>query len=156
MSRDEKLKEAFKKIKTELDDHLQSINENTNEIQANFEYNIKLEEKIEKLNEKLEELMIIKPKKEHKKIKLTLREQEVFLILYTTNDYVNYAQIARKLGFTTQLTSSYCTNLIEKGIPILKRYVNKQAQVKLDPGFKELQAKENLINIDRRVADSVK
>ena len=32
------LKSAFNKIKQEIDDHRQSINENTNEIQTNHEY----------------------------------------------------------------------------------------------------------------------
>ena len=49
-------KVSFSKIKEELDVHLDSINENTNEINANFEHILKVEQKVDKLSEKFEEI----------------------------------------------------------------------------------------------------
>ena len=40
-----------RRIKEEFDEHLGSINENTNEIQANYEYLCNTDSKIDKLNE---------------------------------------------------------------------------------------------------------
>ena len=56
--KEDKLKATFTKIKEEFEDHLDSINENTNEIHSNYEYLCELDSKIEKLNEKLEEIMM--------------------------------------------------------------------------------------------------
>ncbi|MFH1398748.1 MAG: winged helix-turn-helix transcriptional regulator [Candidatus Woesearchaeota archaeon] len=151
---------TFKKLREEMDDHLQSINENTSEIQANFEYLHKLEAKLDKLNEKLEELITTTVQREQqeakaqhiKEVKLTIREQEVFLTIYTSCDFLSYDDIAKKLGLTSSLVRDYITNLIEKGIPLIKRYLNRQPEVQLEPWFKELQAKENILEISSRVA----
>ena len=158
MDQEQKLRNSFAKIKEELNDHLEAINSNTNEIQANYEYFEKLENKIDKLNEKLEELLVSKTEErqekaeEIKNIKLTIREQEVFLTIYTSTEFLSYTDIARKLGLTDALVRTYITNLIEKGVPIVKRYINNQAEIQLEPWFKELQAKENLLEINARVA----
>lgn len=156
---EEAIKISFNKVKEELNEHLEAINQNTNEVQANFEYMQKLNVKIDKLNEKLEEIrmhldMIDAPKnyEQYYDITLTIREQEVFLVLYTNMDYINYKQIAKRLGFTENLVGNYLTNLVEKGIPILKRYVGGLAFVKLEPKFKDLQTRENVLKINDRIA----
>lgn len=155
--KDKQLKSAFERIKKEMNDHLETINQNTVEIEANYEYLEKLEGKIEKLNEKLEELsMLLKTRpcgeKDKEKIRLSGREQEVFILLYTTNEFLGYGEIGKRLGLTAVLVGNYLASMIEKGIPLLKRYLNRQPSVMLDPSFRELQAKENIVEIDRRVA----
>ena len=160
-SKEMALRESFKKIKEELEDHLETINQNTNEIQANYEYLEKLDQKIEKLNEKIQEIRMhlniikddISEKKERfEETKLTIHEQEMFLVLYTASDFLSYKDIAKRLGLTEALVSNYIINLIEKGIPIIKKYLNKVVYVKLDSWFKEIQAKENILQIDDRIA----
>ena len=44
----------FVKIKQEFLEHLDSINQNTNEIQANYEYLKEFETKLEKLRERID------------------------------------------------------------------------------------------------------
>ena len=160
-SKEKALRESFEKIKEELEEHLETINQNTNEIQANYEFIQRLEQRLEKINEKLEEIRIhldiikedvSKAKDNFEGTRLTTREQEVFLVLYTTTDFLSYKQIAKRVGLTESLVSNYATNLIEKGIPILKKYINKVAYVKLDSRFKEMQAKENILEIDDKIA----
>ena len=56
--KDDKLKATFNKIKEEFEDHLDSINENTNEIHSNYEYMCELDSKIEKVNENLQNLRL--------------------------------------------------------------------------------------------------
>ena len=84
-------------------------------------------------------------------IKLTKHEQEVFIELYTLGEekgFVTYSEIARRLGLTELLVSNYITSIMEKGIPIIKRYIHDNAYIKLSPIFKTMQAKHNLLNLD--------
>ena len=160
-SKEKAIRVSFKKIKEELEDHLETINQNTNEIQANYEYIQKLDQRIEKLNEKLEEVRmhlniieedVSKAKEKFEETKLTIREQEVFLVLYTATDFLSYKDIAKRLGLTESLVSNYITDLIEKGIPLIKKYINKVPYIKLDSRFKQMQTKENILKIDDRIA----
>jgi len=106
-----RLKKAFNTIKEEFEEHLGSINENTNEIQANYEYLCNIDSKIDKLNEKIEEIQLFikylaneknrddKKKPTHNHIFLTTREKEVFLALYTMAEEkgpITYKAISRR------------------------------------------------------------
>jgi uncharacterized coiled-coil DUF342 family protein len=166
--KEDKLKATFNKIKEEFEDHLDSINENTNEIHSNYEYLCELDSKIDKLNEKLEEVMMfiqhlskknIKLKKHKFTIKsLTRKEQEIFLALYTlgqNKEPVTYTGIARFLCITPYLTQNYITNLIEKGIPIQKRYADNEVNLTINTQFRELQAKKNIVKINESVSKKI-
>ena len=86
---------------------------------------------------------------------LTKNEKEVFLVLYTKGeekDYLTYKEIGRSLALSKELVMGYITNLIEKGIPLIKRYAENQIYIKLDPKFKNIQAKENIVNIDEAIS----
>lgn len=146
-------------IKEELDEHLDTINANTNEIQANCDYLCELDEKLDKLNQKIEEIQLylgMKRKEElkFKKVSLTMREQEVFLVLYTSDDKLTYSAIARRLGLTDSLVTTYVDDLIIKGIPVIKRYSDSSTFLVLDEEFKKLQAKENILGISEVIVRS--
>jgi len=82
------LQASFQKIKKELDSYLDTINQNTNEIQSNYEFLIELDKKVEALSERIDELtLMINPKQSfiNQEFDLSLREQEVFLVLYAIN-----------------------------------------------------------------------
>ncbi len=153
------LKEAFSKIKEEFNQHLDSINQNTNEINANYEYIMELEGKIDKLNEKISELQLEfshlkgeskKEPKEYDKISLTNREKEVFLLLYS-NEELTFLQIARKLSLTKQLVEQHISNIILKGVPVIKAYKENDVYLSLNPHFKVQQAKKNLVDLNSNV-----
>ena len=55
---DKNLKQAFLKIKREFEEHLQAINENTNEIQSNYEYFCEVDGKMDKLAERIEKIQL--------------------------------------------------------------------------------------------------
>lgn len=143
-------------FREEFDDHLDAINENTNEIQTNYEYLCTLDTKIEKLAEKIDSLMLVLGQTQAKSghaqytiLPLTHREQELFLVLYTHEQgFLSYAEIARKLGFTVQMVEQYVTSLIQKGIPLMKRFQNNVVYVSLDPEFRNLQTKESIVHVD--------
>ena len=161
---DKGLKADFSKIKKEVEDqfedHLQSINENTNEIQSNYEFMCELDAKIDKFAERIDKIQlflqsnsnfIAEGEKTFDIRPLTKTEQEIFMVIYALEDekgIVSYRDIALKTGLAESLVSNYIASIIEKGVPILKKYVNSRPFLKLDSEFKTLQAKENLLMID--------
>jgi hypothetical protein len=153
------LASALQGVREEFDDHLESINDNTNEIQANYEYLCRLDSKIQNLTEKMDEMqtwvsrLTGMPVREEmqKEIRLTEAEKEVFLVLYTSSNSrpVTYGEIANALRESEFLIRSYITNLIEKGVPILKQYIRNATYLSLDNRFREEQAKRNVLNISQ-------
>ena len=152
-------KEALKSIKNELDEHLDAVNGNTSEIQASYGCINEINDKVEKLTERLESIEIFLQQHSHFnaveksfEVKpLTQKEQYVFLIIYALEDekgLVSYADIIRKTGFPGYIVSEYIARLVEKGIPLMKKYLNNIPYIKLNPEFKRIQAKENILCID--------
>ncbi len=153
-----RLKQEIVNMKHELEEHLQAINENTNEIAASYEYISEIENKIDKLSGRIEQLQMhleydsgtIAKRNNFDIKRLNRREQEVFLVIYTLEDEKNgvtYEDIAGKLSMSVQLAANYVTALIEKGIPIIKRYINSKPRLRLDQEFKTLQIKENILQL---------
>ncbi len=154
---EENLKLSFNKIKEEMNDHLQAINENTSEINSTNSYVSEIEERLNKLAERLDDiearLSELSGKKEvnetnFKDIILTPKEQEIFFILYSrTGDLLDYKEISRALGLTEQLVRKYIGSMINKGIPIIKKYFEEKVYIVLDSDFRNLQAKKNIIKL---------
>ena len=157
----QQFKDAISGIKDELEDHLTAINENTNEIQSNYEFLCGVDQKLNKLAERLDKIEFFlekhgletEEKPKFKPIRLSKREQEIFLILYTLEELkgpVTYLDIARKVCLTEDIVAAYISNIIQKGVPIAKRYIANEAHLSLNPRFKALQAKENILHIEQR------
>lgn len=142
-------------IGEELDDHRQTINENTVELQSSYEEIQNLHSKIDKLSERIDELVLLVKGKSNAiefSIKpLTKREKDVFFALYTLSEiktFVTYKEIARKTALNESLVSSYILNIREKGIPIEKRMQGNLVLLRLDPVFRQEQAKKNLVGLN--------
>lgn len=152
----EGVRKAFKAVKAELDDHLEAINQNTSEIQANQCMLADLEAKINKLSERIDEIeLLIRPELASKvDIRLSPREQEVFMTLYL-NKELTVNEIARRLGFTEEMVNRYLFNLISKGVPVRRELVDEVMVFSLEPGFKDLQARRKVIEIDPRILGSM-
>ncbi|MCM2325842.1 MAG: HTH domain-containing protein [Candidatus Woesearchaeota archaeon] len=158
MADDKRLKKAFQKIKEEMDDHLQAINENTNEISASYDYIQELERMISKLSERLDEnemkISRLTGKKtidaeKFKDIRLTPKEQEIFLLLYEENgDLLDYRKIARRLGLTEEIVIKTVASLCAKGIPIEKKHFDNKIYLVLDAELRNLQAKEKVLKLE--------
>ena len=158
----EKLKHRFettvKGIREEFDDHLESINDNTNEIQANYEYIMRMDERLTKMSERLDQLEswmarmagISVREEDERPVELSEKEKSVFLIIYTASEPVTYSQIAKALDENEFLVRGYVTNMLEKGVPVQKRYIDNQVFLALDGSFKERQAKHNLVGISQK------
>ncbi|MBI2580675.1 hypothetical protein HYV85_02605 [Candidatus Woesearchaeota archaeon] len=73
-------------------------------------------------------------------------------MLYTASDQkpLAYREIAAAIRESEFLVRGYVTNMVEKGIPIVKRYINDVAYISLDRSFKDRQAKENIVKLSQR------
>lgn len=154
-----RLRAEFTQIKHELEEHLQAINENTNEIASNFEYVNEIEARLDRLSERVDQIQLylesmsniaIAKRNNFDVKRLNRMEQQVFLVIYTLEEEkgsITYEDIAKKLNISEQLAANYVTSLIEKGVPIIKRYINSKPYLRLDPEFKTLQAKENILQL---------
>ena len=162
---DSGLKVSFSKIKGELDIHLDSINGNTNEINANFEHIARVEQKVDKLEERLDEIQMLlsnllgtQPSSYREKfegIKLSPREQEVFLTLYTADQTLTFSDVAKRIGLTDELVQKYTETMISKGIPLIKTHQGSRTFLRVDNQFKQLQAKENILNIHEGISSII-
>lgn len=154
-------KKVISKLKEVFEDHLDAINQNTDEIQANYEYLCELDAKLDKTNERLDQIQLFlqqfglkvdeKPKFDVKP--LNKREQEVFLVLYTLDgikEKITYSDVAKRTGFTEELIFEYIASLLKKGVPIMRKHINNRTYLQLNPYFKSLQAKQNILKIDQK------
>jgi len=153
-----------KGIREEFEDHLDSINKNTEEISYHFDYLKHIESRIDKFEEKLENLQMqfsrfsgihLVEDTDFSDVKLDEEEKRIFLFLYTcpSDKLISYKDVAKSLRISEFLVRGYVTNLIEKGIPVRKRCVNNEVLLELDSRFKELQAKKNIIKVDQKTVD---
>ena len=153
-----RLKAAFDKIGEEMEDHLLAINENTNEIAANYEYICELENKIEKLTERVEQLQMYisgtietRRTKERQIPKLTESEQNIFTVLYTLEEEkgsVTYEDIATQLDIEENEVVLAVSSMVGKGVLIVKRFIDSKPYLHIDKDFKVLQTKENVLQIE--------
>lgn len=150
------LRNSFKRVKDELEDHLHAINENTEEIQCIYEFLGEIENKLDKLNEKIEQVQLVLGKLEVPvdaalKIKpLTINERQVFLAIYAAESPISYEDLAKQLNYSSTLTKTYVQNLIDKKIPVIISFVDGNPHLSLEKSFKELQAKENIVGLDQK------
>lgn len=159
------LKQAFDKIKFQFEEHLEAINENTNEIQANYNLLKDLEERIEHLRGQLEavqmQLSHLDPSFAFKKgdmpfeiQPLAINEKRVLVVLLASQRFLSYGELAKMLNMSQSLVRSYVTNMIAKGIPIVKKYLSGKPTVNVDEKFKDVQEKHDIARLAQRRLNS--
>ncbi len=143
------MKNELHRIKQALEEHLGAINENTSEIEVLFDYLNQIENKIDKVSQRLDLLQLNHGDTLEKPIITPLNqiEKKIFLILYTEEMPFTAHEIAERSRLDPVLVPEYISSLIGKGIPLIRSFSNNQVFFKLEPAFKEQQAKENLVNL---------
>lgn len=141
----------FPEVKQEFEEHLSAINENTAEIQVLFDFLQQLEKKIDGLSLRLDTIQLALKSNPamtgRKEYALTTVEKQVFVALYTESAPLSFQEIAVKANVPAALVPECISWLIEKGIPLTKSFYNDRLFLTLDRQFKDLQAKENVINL---------
>ncbi len=148
---DLKLRKAFNKIKQELSEHLEAINNNTNEIQNNYEAILELQAKIDKLTERLDNLTLaLNPHFSRVSKSLNHVEREIFLILYKSKRELTPIEISHQTGLPVSTVENVLQSLINAGIPIIvvTNYENSHKTYLLDPVFRDLQANMHLVDLE--------
>jgi predicted transcriptional regulator len=143
---------SFNKVKQELDDHLYAINQNTLELSIIQEQLGDLASKIDKLNQRVDELSL----PNHKEslgfnIELNLREQEIFLTLYTSKNPVSIIDLTDYLGISEERVNKILYQLLTKGIPVQTVSDSEDTTFFLTKEFKELQAQKTIVTINEAV-----
>jgi predicted nucleic acid-binding Zn-ribbon protein len=159
------IKDAFSKVKTEMDEHRESINANTNEIQTMYEYICRLESQIEKMKERFDEMSMFYANagspRDLNEGDYSIRsadenEKEAFLALYSSSEHHSALKdLARRIGRDVEQTARLFESLAHKGVPIKLYSVNNEKFLYLDPEFKGLQAKHNIMEIGHEVAHEI-
>ena len=156
--KDQKIREAFDKVREEFDVHLDTINANTSEIHENRAMILAMQERLCKLADQITELRVMfehsEPDAMYGAIRpLSIREQEVFLAIYTAGDLVSEERISRMLGLPVSHIREICESIREKEVP-LRMHVNERDMIfySLDPEFRETQARQNILGIDESLS----
>src|SRR3989338_6467550 len=143
------MNKEFTAIRKMLEEHLAAINDNTAEVQALFDFLQELEIKLEKVSQRLDQtqLSLGIPKPKITIAPLNQVERKIFLVLYTGQSLMTYQEIADKSELSISVIPECISSLIQKGVPFRRSFFENQLFVGLEPGFKELQAKENIVNL---------
>lgn len=149
-------KKDMESFKEQFEDHLQSINENTDEIETNYSYLLDMDQRLKEMDKKVNTIfdMLAKltktdVKKSKNKIRLSHNEQEVFMVFYMADRALSYGQLCFKSKKSEPMVRNAINLMIEKKIPVKKHIINKKAYFILDRAFRELQTKENILNIEK-------
>ncbi|NOZ81043.1 MAG: winged helix-turn-helix transcriptional regulator [DPANN group archaeon] len=148
--------ESLAQINAAFDDHLLSINENTNEIQSSYENLLGTDQKMEKLAERIDEVSLLLnmgtrfKKQEYAVQSLTQNEKELSLLLYylTEKGPVHIQDIMKRTGLDAQGVLNYIQNLQKKGVPVKRNFYGSAIYLSLEEAFRRLQAKENVLEIN--------
>lgn len=135
-------------VRKALEEHLYAINENTTEIQVMFDYLQEVETKVDKLSRRLDQLQLSQDLPADKPLIRPLNhlEKSFFLILYTEENPLTIEELASKSTNSPALAAECLSSLAHKGIPIHRSFTNNQFFFSIEKQFKELQAKENVVN----------
>ncbi|HLC98989.1 MAG TPA: hypothetical protein VJC00_03220 [Candidatus Nanoarchaeia archaeon] len=149
-----KIRNSFGVIKEEFEDHLDAINENTEELQSQYGSLCELNRKIEKLNERVDQMsaMVKELVSERSSINLTLDEQRVFLVLYTHDEgFLSFDEVVERTHFNADYCRDMITSMLDKGIRLTREVTEGKLHFKLNPYFKARQIRENIVKIDPSV-----
>jgi SpoU rRNA methylase family enzyme len=132
-----------------LEEHLSSINDNTGEIQVLFDYLNDVEKKVDKLSERLDHLQLNEDlTKEKISIDpLNTIEKKIFLVLYTEENGLTFEEVSEKTNIDLFTVKENVSSLVGKSVPLQRTFCNGQFFFSLNKEFKDLQAKENIVNL---------
>lgn len=156
-NKDQRIRKAFNAVHQEFDEHLETINANTQEILENRYMLNELSDRITRLSDEIsfikdaltQEASINEPVET---VDLSIREQEVFLVLYMNESGVSYTQLARHTSLPISAVQEIVYELIGKGIPVVKQRRGTDLNITLDIEFREQQSKHNIVGIDDKLS----
>lgn len=163
---EEKIKLSFSKIKYELEDHLDSINQNTNEILYNHHKIIDLEKKVDLLTQRINEMdLMFENQKSNSNSNFDykgilykefsgIEKKVLYYLLSKNNNEITLPDIILYTGLEIEKVEQIIYNLIKSGIPIIKTYSkDDKIFIGIDYNFKIQQRKENFLQIKEEITN---
>lgn len=154
---DQGIRAAFLKVKEEFEEHLQAINENTDEINASHDALGELDGKMEKLNARIDTIHMMFQQlllQTRVSIELSVTEQRVFSLLYTYL-YVPMVEIGVKTGLSQAEVDDVFTSLADKGVIIIRKVKDEETYLKLDDDFRRLQEQHQMVKVSPAIMQQV-
>ncbi len=148
------LKCDFSAVREQIDDHLESINENTGEIELQNNFICEIDNRLTKMEERMDELhFLLKNLVTQAKLSVELSkdEQRAFLILYTHDKFMSTQTLSKKAYLSEDSTGELMMSLMDKGIPLEREILDGNMYFRMNNEFKLRQAKEQIIKIDSDV-----
>lgn len=148
---DRKIRNSFSVIKEEFEDHLNAINENTQEIGSHYESISELNRKIEKLNERMDQVSAMAREfaQERNSISLDPDEQRMFLTLYLNEEgFISFDEIVERTHFNPEHARNLITSMLDKGVRMVREINEGNLYLKMNPYFKARQLRENIVKIN--------
>ena len=153
---------VLKAIREELDDHRDSINNNTDEIGGNHEMIYQVMAQLDKISERIDSMALYLKRKDSNfsddnlvDIKpLTRREKEVFVALYEltqSQPAVSYRDLSNRMEMPIGSVQGYVCALMEKGVPVEKTVSHRTMYLSLKRSFARIQAKNNIMGVDAKL-----
>ncbi len=144
---------GFHIVKEELDTHLETINQNTSEIESAYDFLIELDKKMEKITERLDQIELqLSPINKFGTIVLSHQEQETFMVLHNASDRLSLKDLAKRTGLTDDLADTCVCSMIAKKVPIIRELDGENCWLLLEPAFKALQAKQGVIHVNEQLS----
>lgn len=141
MNIDNVLQDVLHSVRGELDEHLDAINQNTEELAAVYDCLGELDLKMEKLAERvdaLQALLLAQTNTPKKDVRLSLKERDILQVLLNGPDRSS-KEIARFLGLTPDLVAQTLYRMKQKGIPVLAQTLSGETAYTLPESFREEQ-----------------
>ncbi len=141
-------------IRGELDDHLQSINDNTEEISIQNSAICEIDNRLNKLEEKLDKVHFMFKQLLNRSlvsVDLSKDEQKSFLTLYTHDGFLSVPAISKRTGMEHDSVEESLMSLMDKGVPVEREIIDMQIYFRLNKEFRLRQAKEQLITVDPEI-----
>lgn len=147
------VKESFRNLKSELEDHLDSINDNTNEVEYFAELMMEFDNRLTRLENTIYSMtgklnQILPDDNNPKAAKLTDKEADIFQTIFRSeNEPIALNEISRQTSITENSVKKIIQNMIEKQIPIISTDTTTGRYFYVEEGFREKQLKFNVLNL---------
>lgn len=141
-------------MREDIDEHLQAINDNTNETDIQNSFICEIDNRITKVEEKMDELhYLLKQLVTRTKLSVELSkdEQRVFLVLYTHTKFMKPLDVALKALVECPVAEESLNSIMDKGIPVEREVLDGKVYFRMNKEFKLRQAKEQIIKISTEV-----
>jgi len=147
---EKELRSFLLNIRDEMDDHLTSINQNTEEVSKFYNHIDEVEAKIDKLNTRLDTMHMMFRQVMNQaavSVDLNLNEQRLFVMLEACPKYLAISDLAERTGVSFENAEESIMSMTDKGLPLIKGIYESKSCVKLDPEFKQMNRRQRLIKI---------